>query len=111
MTNTTSNETNMVCPLCGESFSDIHKFAAHLNEHSANEKKRKAEEEKKERENQRKKDIDNLLALKAEYKAAEKKLETALDEYEKKYGGLLFPYTSDTNVIKGINELLHIFGL
>ena len=111
MTNTTSNETNMVCPLCGESFSDIHRFATHLTNHSENEKKRKAEEEKKERENQRKKDIDNLLALKAEYNAAEKKLEAALDEYEKKYGGLLFPYTSDKNVIKDINDILRLFGL
>lgn len=99
----------MVCPICGKTFNDIHSYANHLTDHSQEEMKRKAEEEKKERENQRKNDIDNLLKLKAEYKAAEKKLETALNDYEEKYGGRIIPYVGNNDLAATINELFNIF--
>jgi len=108
-TDTVTNEAPaMICPVCGKGFHDIHGFAVHMNEHSQDEKKRKAEEEKKEREAQRKKDIDNLLMLKAEQNAAEKKLKNALNEYEKKYG-LVFPYINN-DVNDSLKDLIRFLG-
>lgn len=75
----------MVCPICGKNFFDIHSFASHMNEHSLNEKKRKAEEEKKTREAKRNEDIESLMILHSEYKTAKKKLEDAINKYEKTY--------------------------
>lgn len=100
----------MTCPVCGDGFNDIHEFAAHLNKHSQEEKKRKAEEDKKEREAQRNKDIENLLNLKAECNVAEKKLENAFDAYRKKYG-LVFPtYVENIDITNRIGDLLRFFG-
>lgn len=95
-TETVTNEAPaMVCPICGKNFFDVHSFAAHMNEHSQEEKKRKAEEAKKKLNEERDKDIENLVTLRAEVTNAEKKLKAALDDYRKKYGGLVFPYTSN----------------
>lgn len=84
----------MVCPICGKNFFDVHSFAAHMNEHSQEEKKRKAEEEKKKREQERNVDVDNLVALYHGYKSAYNAFEKALTSYENKYGGRVFPYSS-----------------
>lgn len=96
--NTTTNTTTtnfdapaMVCPICGKQFYDVTEYANHLMRHSDEDKKRKAEEEKKARETQRSKDIDELVQLNAEYKAAKKKLDDAIEAYDKKYG-LVFSY-------------------
>ena len=95
--NNLNNNTNfppMVCPICGKNFFDVHTFADHMNEHSREEKKRKADEEKRARENQREKDIDNLMSLYNDYNAAKKALDSAMNDYEKRYGGYIFPYSS-----------------
>ena len=101
-TDTVTNEAPaMICPVCGKSFFDVHALAAHINEHSQEEKKRKADEEKKRRDEERSKDIDNLIALKTEADSADKRFAAAMEDYKKKYGGLVFPYTNDA-----INDLL-----
>ena len=91
--NTATAETHaMICPICGKQFFDLTEYANHLMAHSNEEKKRKDEEERKVRENQRSKDIENLVQLNMEYKAANKRLNDAIDAYDKKYG-LVFSYT------------------
>lgn len=90
-TTTNSDAPAMVCPICGKQFYDVTEYANHLMRHSDEDKKRKAEEEKKARETQRSKDIDELVQLNAEYKAANKRLNDAIDAYDKKYG-LVFSY-------------------
>ena len=88
-TTTATPAPGMVCPICGKEFYDVTSYADHLTAHSNEEKRRKAEEEKKARENQRSKDIENLIELKTEYDAAEKKLDNAVKAYESKYGLVL----------------------
>ena len=89
-----TRESKFVCPVCGQKFQDIVFYAAHLTEHSEEEKKRKADEAQKQREAKRKADIEKLELLYAEKVSATKKFEKALDEYRENYGGLTFPYRS-----------------
>ena len=55
-----TRESKFVCPVCGQKFQDIVSYAAHLTEHSEEEKKRKADEAQKQREAKRKADIEKL---------------------------------------------------
>lgn len=94
ITNDKENKA-MMCPICQKVFFDIHSYAEHVSEHSREETKRKAEEEKKRRDSQQKKDAETLIRLNDEFRAAKNKYDTAVAEYRKKYGGLLFPYDKD----------------
>lgn len=78
--------TAYICPVCGKSFSDIHAYAAHLNEHSTEVKKREAEEEKKRFEDQKKVDAAKVEKLRKAYVAALEVYAAAQREYEEKYG-------------------------
>ena len=95
----------MVCPICSKQFFDLAEYANHLMAHSNEEKKRKAEEERKARENQRSKDIENLVQLRAEYDAAKKKLDNAVNTYKSKYG-LVFSYEDREKY-----DLSHLFDI
>lgn len=75
----------IVCPLCGEEFTDVHTFARHANTHSEDEKKRKREEEQKRIEDQRKYDAAKLAKLREEYELAYEKYSKAKEEYASKY--------------------------
>lgn len=92
------------CPVCGQHFQDIHAYAAHITGHSEDEKKRKAEDEKKRKEVERKADIEKLELLYADMKDAQAAFGNGMEEYRKKYGGLIFPYQSITNELANFLE-------
>ena len=104
-TTATPEAPAMVCPICGKEFHDVITYADHLAAHSNEEKKRKADEEKKARENQRTKDVENLVELRANYLAAKKKFNEAVDNYESKYG-LVFTLSDREKY-----DLPHLFEL
>ena len=86
-TKTTTNATaHMICPICGKITDGIDSYAAHIMEHKAEHDKYKAEAEKKERVERRRKAIENLEALYAEKKSAEKKYNDAFEAYRKEFG-------------------------
>ena len=87
-TNTTKNATTqMICPICGKIVLEgIDAYASHVMEHKAEHDKYKAEAEKKERVERRRKAIENLEALYAEKKSAEKKYNDAFEAYRKEFG-------------------------
>lgn len=85
-TNTSSEAPAMICPVCGKSFNDIHVFAFHINEHSQDEKRRKAEEEKQRKADQKKVDYARLENLKKIYEDASNNYIKAKEKYAEDYG-------------------------
>ena len=75
----------IICPLCGEEFSDVHVFAQHAQTHSEDEKRRVREEEQRRIDDQRKYDAAKLAKLREEYELALEKYSTAKEDYAKKY--------------------------
>ena len=95
MTENTTNNTNttsdssapaMICPVCGKSFFDVHTFASHMSQHSAEAKRREEYEKKKRLEKEKKGDLEHLNNLRKVYEDASVAYIKAKDEYEKKHG-------------------------
>lgn len=85
-TDTVNNEApTLVCPVCGKSFGDVHALAFHINEHSQDEKRRKAEEEKQRKADQKKVDYARLENLKKIYEDASSNYIKAKEKYAEDY--------------------------
>lgn len=106
-TKTNNEAPAMVCPVCGKSFLDLSTYAAHMVEHSNEEKRRKAEEEKKRMADQKKVDASHLEKLRAAYINASNEYTAAKEKYYEKYHE---SFTSLDDFLKNLSSISDVWS-